>query len=119
VYAIAAENPRPEQERHIHLLSYIWNLATRGGKAQFMRAVTVETPQSGQARHTHFQLPRKPRDVGRQGTLIYVITMETWRLYMPVYYNFVVVPAVIVKTQIMCVYVYNTVVLVHSDPLRS
>jgi hypothetical protein len=38
---------------------------------------------------------------------------------MPVCYNFVVVPAVIVKTRIMCVYVYYTVVLVPGEPLRS
>jgi hypothetical protein len=38
---------------------------------------------------------------------------------MPVCYNFVVVPAVMVKTQIMCMYVYYTVALVPGEPLRS
>jgi hypothetical protein len=37
---------------------------------------------------------------------------------MRVYYNIVVVPAVIVKTQIMCTYVYYTVVLVPGETLR-
>jgi hypothetical protein len=52
MYAVTVETPRPEQGRHTHLLSYIWNLATRGGKAHFMYAVTVETPaiQAGKAR---------------------------------------------------------------------
>jgi hypothetical protein len=58
-------------------------------------------------------------------------------MYMPVYYNFVVVPAVTAKNRIMCVcvcvcmyvcmyvciylciYVYYTVVLAPGDPLRS
>jgi hypothetical protein len=30
------ETPQPNQGRHAHLLSYIWNLATRGGKEHFM-----------------------------------------------------------------------------------
>jgi hypothetical protein len=39
---------------------------------------------------------------------------------MPVCYNFVVVPAVMVKTQIICTYYeYYTVVLVPGEPLRS
>jgi hypothetical protein len=36
MYAVTVEPPRPEQGRHTHLLSYIWNLATRGGKEHFM-----------------------------------------------------------------------------------
>jgi hypothetical protein len=38
---------------------------------------------------------------------------------MPVYYNIVVVPVVMVKTRIMCTYIYYTVVLVPGEPLRS
>jgi hypothetical protein len=53
MYAVNVETPRPQQGRHIHLLSYNWNLATRGGKEHFMYAVTVETPRSGQERHAH------------------------------------------------------------------
>jgi hypothetical protein len=53
MYAVTVETPRPEQGRHTHLLSYIWKLATRGGKEHFMYAVTVETLRSGQARHAH------------------------------------------------------------------
>jgi hypothetical protein len=40
-------------------------------------------------------------------------------MYTPVYYNFVVVPAVNVKTRIICMRVYYTVVLVPGEPLRS
>jgi hypothetical protein len=36
---------------------------------------------------------------------------------MPVYYNFIVVIAVIVKTRVMCMYVYYTIVLVTGEPL--
>jgi hypothetical protein len=36
MYAVTAETPRPEKGRHALLLSYIWNVATPGGKAQFM-----------------------------------------------------------------------------------
>jgi hypothetical protein len=54
MYAFTAETPQPKQERHTHLLSYISNLMTRGGKAQFMYVVTVESPRSRQARHIHF-----------------------------------------------------------------
>jgi hypothetical protein len=79
------ETPRPEQGRHIHLLSYLSNLATRGGKEHFMYAVTVETPGSVQARHAHLSSYR--------GNL------------KNVYYNIVVVPAIMVKTRIMCTYV--------------
>jgi hypothetical protein len=43
IYAVTVETPRPEQGRHAHLLSYICNLATRGGKEHFMYAVPVET----------------------------------------------------------------------------
>jgi hypothetical protein len=41
------------------------------------------------------------------------------KMYMPVYYNFVVVPAVIVKTRLTCMYVHYTVVLVPGEPLHS
>ena len=37
----------------------------------------------------------------QQGTLIYIITVETWG---GGYYTFVVVPVVSVEAQIMCVY---------------
>jgi hypothetical protein len=40
-------------------------------------------------------------------------------MYVSVYYNFVVVLAVSVKTRIMCVYVYYNGVLVPGDPLDS
>jgi hypothetical protein len=53
MYAVTVENSRPKQGRHTHLLSYISNLATRGGNEHFMYAVTVEIPRSGQARHAH------------------------------------------------------------------
>jgi hypothetical protein len=36
IYAVTVETPRPEQERPTRLLSYIWNLATPGGKEHFM-----------------------------------------------------------------------------------
>ena len=36
-------------------------------------------------------------------------------MYVYVYYNFVVVPAVSVETRVMCMYVYYTVVLVPGD----
>jgi hypothetical protein len=70
-------------------------------------------------------------DPGRLGTLIYVFTVETPQpmearhnsctllLYVPVYYSFAVVSAVIVKPRIMCMYAYYTVVLVPGDPLLS
>jgi hypothetical protein len=67
-----------------------------------MYAVTVETPRSGQARHAYL--------ISYRGNLKNV---------MPVYYNIVVVPAVIVKTRIMCTYIYSTVILVPGEPLRS
>jgi hypothetical protein len=51
--AVTVETPRPKQGRHTHLLSYILNLATLGGKEHFMNTITVETPRSRQARHTH------------------------------------------------------------------
>jgi hypothetical protein len=82
-----------------------------------MYAVITETPRSKHARHMYF--PRKPRDVGRQGTLIYVVTMKTGSTYMLVYYNSVVVSAVIVRNRLMCIYVYYTVALVPGEPLRS
>jgi hypothetical protein len=53
MYAFILETPLPEQGRHTYLLSYIWKLATRGGKEHFMYTVTVETPRSGQARHAY------------------------------------------------------------------
>jgi hypothetical protein len=64
-----------------------------------MYAVTVEAPRSGQARHAHLSNYR--------GNLKNVC------------YNFVVVTTVMVKTGIMCTYVYYTVVLVPGEPLRS
>jgi hypothetical protein len=63
-----------------------------------MYAVTVEILRSGQARHAHLSSYR--------GNLKNV---------MPVYYNIVVVPAVMVKTRIMCTYIYYTVVLVPGE----
>jgi hypothetical protein len=37
-----------------HPFTYLpWKPATRAGKAQFMYAVTVETPRPGQGRHAH------------------------------------------------------------------
>jgi hypothetical protein len=75
-----------------------------------MYAVTAETPPSLQARHTHFRSHReKPRDVGRQGTPLYVVTVETNRMYKPVYCNFLVVTTVIVKTRKIYMYVYYTI----------
>jgi hypothetical protein len=53
IYIFTVESPRPEQGRHAHLLSYIWNLATLGGDEHFIYTVTVETPRSRQARHAH------------------------------------------------------------------
>jgi hypothetical protein len=55
-------NQATVQKRHIHLVNHIWNLASRGAKAQFTYAVTVET-----------------RDPGRQGTRISVVTAESSR----------------------------------------
>ena len=73
-----------------------------------MCIVTVETSQPGQAQYTHLRSYR--------GNLQNVY----------VYYSFVVVPVVSVKTRIMFtylryvwMYVYHTSVVVSGDSLRS
>jgi hypothetical protein len=59
MYAVTAETPRPEQERHTHLVSYISNLAT------------------SEARHNSCtQLLWNHRDPGRQGTAVSAVTAE-------------------------------------------
>jgi len=54
------ETSRHVETRHSHLRSYCGNPATREGKT-----------------HAFPQLPSKPRDTGRQDTLVYIITVET------------------------------------------
>jgi hypothetical protein len=53
------------------------------------------------------------------GTPIYVVTVETCRMYVSIAYNFIVVSVVSVETRIMCMHVCYTAVLVPGDPLRS
>ena len=81
--------------------------------------------QAGKA-HPFRQLLWKPRATERQGTLIYVVTLETWRMRVYVYYTFVVVSVDIVETRIMCVCVCVCVYVCTLycdisalDPLRS
>jgi hypothetical protein len=83
-----------EGKTHTYLLSYIWNLVTRGGKERFMYAVNVEAPRHEQGRHTHLhsylwnletrgawhssctQLLWKPHNPSREDTPIYLVTFE-------------------------------------------
>jgi hypothetical protein len=60
----------------------------------------MEIRRCGQAKPTHVRSQCKPE--------------KCTRLCI----NFVVVPAVSLKTRIMCMYVYYAVVLVAGDPLR-
>jgi hypothetical protein len=130
-------NPATRARKAHTFISYLWNFMTQGARhsscKQLLRKprnpgrqgtpiylVTFENSRPMGARNTSFtQLLRKPRHPGRQGTPISVVTVETWRMYTPVYYNSVVVPSFIVKIQIMCTYVYYTVVSVPGEPLRS
>jgi hypothetical protein len=84
-YTVGARRPGQARKKYLH--TYLGNLATRRGK-HFMYVVTVETPRRGQARHTHLRSYR--------GNL----KNECVDVY------FVVVPAVIVKSLIVCMYVY-------------
>jgi hypothetical protein len=87
----------PSKEGKLCLLSYFWNLETRGVKEHDIYAVTVETPRPEQGWRTHLlsylsnfktdgarrssckQLLRKPRNPSRQGKPIYLVTFENWQ----------------------------------------
>jgi hypothetical protein len=137
IYLVTFETLRPRGQGKVHVSSCCGTFAIRAGKAHPFTQLPLKTRdpygqgtvhvrsycgspaiRAGKA-HAFSYFSLKSRDVSRQGTLIYVGTAETWLMNMPVYYNFVVVPAVMVKTRIMCMYVFYTVVWVPGEPLRS
>jgi hypothetical protein len=60
IYIVTVETSRPVQVKHTSIRRYSGNLATRAGKA-----------------HPFTLLPWKPLGASRQGTFIYVVTVET------------------------------------------
>jgi hypothetical protein len=84
---LPSETRDPCAQGTLHVQSYCGNPAIQAGKT-----------------HAFPYFTRKLRDEGRQGTLMYVVTVENWRVYVSVYYNFVLVPAVTMKTR-MCMHV--------------
>jgi hypothetical protein len=93
IYIFTDETPRPVEARHNSCTQLLWKRRDLGRQGTLTSVVTAETSRCGQAGHTHL--------LSYRGNLKNVS-------YMPVYYNFVAVPEVIAKTQIMCVYIYIT-----------
>jgi hypothetical protein len=59
IYAVTVETPRPQQGRHTHLFSHLCKFATHGAWHSSCK-----------------QLLWKPRNPGRQGKPIYLVTFE-------------------------------------------
>jgi hypothetical protein len=95
IYLVPFETSRPMGQVTVHVSSYCVNTAIRAGKAHPFTELPLKTRdplgqgtlhvrsycgsptiRAGKA-HAFPYFPRKPRYVGRQGTPIYVVTVET------------------------------------------
>jgi hypothetical protein len=134
MYLFTVESLQPVSAMHTSCTQLLWKPRDSSREQTPIYLVAFETSRPVGARNRACtQLLRKPRHPGRQGKRISVLTAETspcgqsrhthlriylghLKIYMHVYYNFVVVSPVIVKTRRICMYVYYTVVLVPGEP---